>query len=175
MLLELQELRQERYSLLVITKAAELHSALLESLSFFSAKKIPGVYASLTKPTRLLQPELQTKNINLKNIIFMEGMVDESNEYPNVVFIPTLEDLTGITIALESFLKSYDGEKFFIVDSVELLQLFNTLDLVTNFIWKITQLCSAHKTHCLMMVSKKVDDILVKKITPFFEKTLYKT
>ncbi|GEM_PF-5057847 len=175
MFLELQELHQERYSLLVITKASELHTAVLEALSFFSMKKTPGVYASLTKPTRLLQVELQTKKIDLNSIIFMEGMVDESNQYQNVVFIPTLEDLTGMTIALESFLNTYSLEKFLIVDSIDILQLFNSVDLIANFIWKITQLCSAHKAHCIMMIGKKGDDTLVKKITPFFDKTLYKT
>ena len=128
---------------------------------------------SLTKPTRLLQEELSERKINTNDLIFMESVVDESNKYKNVVFIPSLEDVTGILIALDYFFKFSSDKKYLILDSMDILSMYNNQDSVINFVIKISQQCSANNVDLVMMMSKKGDEKFLHKITSLFDKTIY--
>lgn len=175
MLQQLEALKGERFSILAIVRAASLHNAIVEAVSFFTKQGLSGIYVSLTKPTRLLQEELKNKKIDSSKIVFMESMVDESNQYGNVVFMPSMEDLTGMMIAMDYFLKNIQGKKFVVLDSVDILQMYNDQEAIVNFIVKLVRQCATQNTDCIMMMSKKGDEKFMQKVTPLFEKVIYET
>ena len=85
-----------------------------------------------------------------------------------------MEDLTGISIVLEAFIQEPSQEKYVLIDSLDLLKMYNNQEIVFNFVEQITQLCTLNKTNCIMMTSKKDEDGFVTKIKPFFKKVLFK-
>ena len=158
----------------MIVDASQLHQVLADTIAHFSRNGMPGLFFSTTKPTRFFQEELIKKKVDVEKIIFLESMVDESNIYKNVVFVQTLEDLTGISIVLEAFIQEPSQEKYVLIDSLDLLKMYNNQEIVFNFVEQITQLCTLNKTNCIMMTSKKDEDGFVTKIKPFFKKVLFK-
>lgn len=172
---ELTQMGNEIMNIIMVVDASQLHKVLVESVVHFSGRDIPGLFFSSTKPTRLFQEELIKEKVDVQKIIFLESMVDESNAYKNVVFVQTLEDLTGISIVLEEFIKEPAQEKYILIDSLDLLKMYNDQEMIVNFVSRITQLCILNKTHCIMMTSKKDNDDFINKVTPFFKKVLFKT
>jgi archaellum biogenesis ATPase FlaH len=174
MLKELETSEKNKESVLILANPAELQKITIEALTLYAKKKkLPGVYISLTKPTRLFQEELKKEKIPIGKIIFMESTIDKSNKYSNVVFIPTIEDLTGILIALESFFSSGNQEKFLIIDSIDVLGVHNDKDPVLDFLLKIVHKCADNNTNCLTFMAKKIHEKLIQKVKPIFDRVLY--
>ncbi len=163
---------------LVLTKAQNYQGAVLELIEYFvNEKKEFGVYVTLNKPFFSMKKLLEPR-IDLRKVIFIDGFTKLAGGKPEktegVLYITSVEDLTGMSFALDQAVKSIPSrEKFVFFDSLSTLLLYNKTGSVAKFIHFLTGKIRLWDIDGIFISLGEEDDQVISKLSMFCDKIIH--
>ncbi|MEW6069192.1 MAG: hypothetical protein AB1485_01105 [Candidatus Thermoplasmatota archaeon] len=129
-----------------------------------------GVYISATRPSKAIISRLESENINLSDVLFVDSVSYMSEGPPppadNVIFVesPTMLELilTKADILLK---KAKSARKFIIFDSINALSIYNSEKILTEFLHVLVNALGAKEIASLLLsvkgqTPKEIDGLL---------------
>jgi len=141
----------KRFSVLMIVPSEDLESKVFETLKQF--RGVPCIYISLNKTWKNLTERLKKESLNVDDLFFIDCLspktlrfwdsVSLSDIYfkhsdTKVVFTGVPSDLKSISDSVKQFQKKAKGETLIAIDSLSTFLLYNSTDLVIDFVTKMT-------------------------------------
>ncbi|MEM2924763.1 MAG: hypothetical protein QXJ68_03635 [Methanocellales archaeon] len=173
----LNELRSHGITL-VLTGAENYQKAVLELIEYLVNQRNEfGVYVTLNKPFFSMKKLLEPK-IDLRKVIFIDGFTKLAGGKPEktegVLYITSIEDLTGMSFALDQAVKSIPSrEKFVFFDSLSTLLIYNKTGSVTKFIHFLTGKIRLWDIDGVFISLSEEDDQVISKLSMFCDKILH--
>lgn len=118
-------------------KYAEVNNYILETM----IKGSSCIYVSLNKPVQNIINQLKDKKINTNKIFFIDcvtKLVGGKEIKSENIKMTEPGNLTGISIAINTFVDTIKGEKCIIFDSLATLLIYNSMGSIEKFSHYIT-------------------------------------
>ncbi len=166
----------EKFIALVIVPAEKMQETSIEILSILTDKYKGGGYITVNRPYQSMAKILKSKNINDRNLFFVDCITDYLREKEviakNCYFVDSPADLTEIGIALEPIIKD-EVHQFLILDSLDTLTVYNNQESVIKFTHFLTGKLRMHDMSCVLLaIDEKSDEKLLHKLGQFCDKVI---
>lgn len=161
--------------MLVLTKAENYQEATLELIEYLvNEKKELGVYVTLSKPYLSMKKLLEPR-IDLRKMIFIDAFTKLAGGKPEkiegVLYITSIEDLTGMSFALDQAVKSIPGkQKFVFFDSLSTLLLYNKTGSVAKFVHFLTGKIRLWDIDGIFISLGEDEDQIISKLSMFCDR-----
>lgn len=118
-----------------------------------------GVYISATRPSKAIISRLESENINLNDVLFVDSVSYMSEGPPlpaeNIVFIESPTMLELILIKADTLLKRVkSSSKFVLFDSINALSIYNSEKILTEFLHILVNALGSKETSSLLLSVK---------------------
>lgn len=134
-----------------------------------------GSYITINRPYKSMVQLLERKNINFRNMSFIDCITKESGEKvvaKNCYFVGSPSDLTEIAIALDPVFKE-GKHKFVFLDSLDTLAIYNPIESVIKFAHFLTSKVRLHDISGIFLaVHENSDERMVKELAQFCDKVI---
>ena len=116
---------------------AEVNSEIIYYLT--EVRKTPGVYVTLNKPFEAIKSFLQSKEVNINMLMFIDAVTKtaggSTEKTDRCLFIGNPENLTDIAMAMDQAVRAIPAkERFLFFDSLSTLLVYNKPVMVVKFI-----------------------------------------
>ena len=145
-----------------LTKSTEILKKVIQVMK----TKNGGVVILTSKSYATLEPEFKRNKIALKNFLFIDTIGNKESD--NVLPV-SIKNLTALSITITEAMQSFPpNKKNLILESPELLLIYNSLEVTKKFLsFTIAQMRQT-KTNTTIIVSKSSDS---QKILPFLQQS----
>ncbi len=170
---EIKKALDSNGSLLVIEKEGSTQKDLGKIVKLLSSK--PVIYISLVKPFKSILDALKKEHIKTEKVFFIDAVTELSGDgkrEENVLFIQSPADLTGIGISISQFLKTIPGEKYVLIDSLKVLAIYNSENVILRFVQSIVGVVSKNNAKLLAITTDGKGNQLIKDTGQFFDKVM---
>ncbi|MFH1972297.1 MAG: hypothetical protein ABIJ18_02355 [archaeon] len=124
-----------------------------------------GTYISLNRPFSSLVTTLNSNNIDMERLFFIDCVSKRVKESENCVFLGTEYSLTNLGIALTTLLKK-DDFSFVFLDSLNTLSLYNGLESALKFShFLISQLRDHNKNGIILGIHEDTNKRIVRELS----------
>jgi len=158
------------YIILVTVGAKNYQKTAVDIVKFLvNEQNTPGVYVTLNKPYEIMQRTLASNSIDTRLIIFIDATSRaDVGKVENCLYIGSPEKLSDMSVAMDQAIKSLQGDKFLILDSLNTLSIFNKPATVARFIhflagkmreWKIKGI--------IITLGRETEQALMDELTQF--------
>lgn len=134
-----------------------------------------GSYITINRPYKSMVQLLKNKNINFKNMFFIDCITKEMSERKSVkdcYFVGSPSNLTEIAIALDPVFKE-GKHKFVFLDSLDTLAIYNPIDSVIKFAHFLTSKVRLHDISGIFLaVHENSDEKLMMELAQFCDKVI---
>lgn len=134
-----------------------------------------GSYITINRPYKSMVQLLNNKNINFKNMFFIDCITKELSERKNVkdcYFVGSPNNLTEIAIALDPVFKE-GKHKFIFLDSLDTLAIYNSLENVIKFAHFLTSKVRLHDISGIFLaVHENSEEKLMMELAQFCDKVI---
>ncbi|MDP2907224.1 MAG: hypothetical protein Q8O03_04755 [Nanoarchaeota archaeon] len=134
-----------------------------------------GSYITINRPYKSMVQLLKSKNINFKNMFFIDCITKEMSERKSVkdcYFVGSPSNLTEIAIALDPVFKE-GKHKFVFLDSLDTLAIYNPIDSVIKFAHFLTSKVRLHDISGIFLaVHENSDERLMMELAQFCDKVI---
>jgi archaellum biogenesis ATPase FlaH len=134
-----------------------------------------GSYITINRPYKSMVQLLKNKNINFKNMFFIDCITKEMSERRSVkdcYFVGSPSNLTEIAIALDPVFKE-GKHKFVFLDSLDTLAIYNPIDSVIKFAHFLTSKVRLHDISGIFLaVHENSDEKLMMELAQFCDKVI---
>ncbi|MFH1210868.1 MAG: hypothetical protein V1645_03045 [archaeon] len=166
----------EKFVALIIVPSNKFQETSMQILNIMMEKYKGGGYVTVNRPYQSMVKMLRTGNINERNIFFVDCITEYLRENEMVVrncsFVDSPANLTDIGIALDPIIKD-KKHNFIMVDSIDLLSVYNSPELVIKFAHFITGKLRLHDTSGIFLASKeKSDEKLINEMAQFCDRVI---
>jgi len=130
------ETLSSNFVVLLDTHAENYFDAVMESVRVIMEKGGKGVYVTVSRPYRYILKEMQKRNINTENILFLDCISCMAGEHGDetCTYVENPAALEEISMHITSLIDRVDSDKkFLIMDSISTLLIYNTLNSVKEF------------------------------------------
>ncbi|MFH1331795.1 MAG: hypothetical protein ABIH63_00740 [archaeon] len=167
----------EKFIALVVIPADKMEEVSIEVLNALTKKYRAGSYITVNRPYKNMVKIMESKNINERNLFFIDCITDYLREKEAIVrncyFVDSPTDLTEIGIALDPLLKD-KIHQFLILDSVDTLKIYNNTESVIKFTHFLTGKLRIHDmSGIFLMVDEKSDEKFVHQLGQFCDKVIH--
>lgn len=104
---------------------------------FISENNSNGIYVASTRPASIIEKRLTEKGITSKNIHFIDCvsyMLGGSGEAERTSYLESPTMLENIMIKIDALVKKLRGDKCVVIDSINILAIYNDVRLLSEFI-----------------------------------------
>ena len=167
------EALNRRFIVLLDVPAKNYFDSVMESANFVVEKEKKGVYVSVSRPFRYISNEMQRRNINMDNILFIDCISAMAGEHDNgnekCMFVKSPSALEEISINITSLIDKIEcDEKFLIMDSVSTLLIYNSMDSVKEFLLFLIKKLRLERVSGIIITveketSEEIKQILIEK------------
>jgi len=169
---------KSNFLVLLDTHAENYFEAVMEIAGLMSEEKT-GVYVTASRPYRFISSEMQRRNINTDNILFLDCISAMAGEHSSgnekCIFVENpaaLEEISMHINSLTSRIKS--DEKFLIMDSVSTLLIYNSTNSVKEFsMFLINKMRLEGLNGMLVIIEKEAPEDLKQILIAMCDKTIY--
>ena len=134
-----------------------------------------GSYITINRPYKSMVQLLKNKNINFKNMFFIDCITKELSERGSAkdcYFVGSPSNLTEIAIALDPVFKE-GKHKFIFLDSLDTLAIYNPIDSVIKFAHFLTSKVRLHDISGIFLaVHENSDEKLMMELAQFCDKVI---
>ena len=174
---EIQDI--EKYStILVVSSAEKLQLAVNTIIKLFSRKKLVGVYVCLNRPYKAAKTLLEKEKIRLDKVFFIDCItshIGQPDKSEGVLHICSPAELTGLTTAISSFIKTVEGKKYIFLDALTTLLIYNKEDVVLAFMKSLLGFATESNTQLIVLTPEISRGEFSSKIIPLFNKVVHIT
>ncbi len=134
-----------------------------------------GSYITINRPYKSMVQLLKSKNINFKNMFFIDCITKELSERSSAkdcYFVGSPSNLTEIAIALDPVFKE-GKHKFIFLDSLDTLSIYNPVESVIKFAHFLTSKVRLHDISGIFLaVHENSDEKLIMELAQFCDKVI---
>ena len=158
------------YSRLMETPADQLQDDILSEVRRLQGSGLTGIYVSINKPYETMNNVFMRNRINTNKIFFIDCITSQTREeLENVLFIPDISDLGGLSIAIARFIDKIPDGKFLLIDAVHTLWIYHTPNLIARFIQNLTERSYRDDVAMTAFIVESEDKRLMRRLIPFFD------
>lgn len=155
----------EKFIVLVVVSSDKFQQTSMQLLDVLTKRYKGGGYITVNKPYQSMTKLLKNNNISERNVFFIDcvtAYLREKNAISkNCYFVDSPADLTEISIALDPILKD-DVHQFLMVDSLDILKVYNNYESVIKFAHFLTGKLRMHDmSGVLLAVEEKSEEKLI--------------
>jgi archaellum biogenesis ATPase FlaH len=162
---------------LLETRAGNHFDAVTDVLAVMLNKNMKGVYVTVNRPSRYIISKMHKRSVDTDNVRFIDCISAMAGDCENVecTYVETpaaLEDIVNQSCSLLERIKSED--KFFIIDSLSALFIYNGLTFVRDFsLFLIKKLREKEVNGILVIIESEVPDDIKKLLTEMCDNSIY--
>lgn len=132
-----------------------------------------AIYITLNTSSLLLKKELEKNKVSLNNLFFIDTILRKDKD-SSTTYIKNASSLTELSIALSSLINEKNIDYVFI-DSLSLLGIYNSPEIVERFIRYITEKLSEKGVSIIILaIDDKKSEEIISFTSQFCEKTITK-
>ena len=166
----------EKFIAMVIVPSEKFQETSIQILNTMLGRYKGGSYITLNRPYQSMVKLLRNNNVNERNIFFIDCITEYLREKEMIVrncsFVDSPANLTDIGIALDPILKD-TKHHFTMLDSIDLLSVYNSKELVVKFTHYLTGKLRIHDMSGIFLASKeKSDDKMLSEMAQFCDKII---
>lgn len=158
------------YILLITVDAKNYQKITIDVTKFLINEQcVPGVYVTLNKPYEVMQRNLANNGIDTRLIIFIDAATrTEAKKVGNCLYIGSPEKLSDMSVAIDQAIKSLQGGRFLIFDSLNTLSIFNKPATVGRFVYFLAAKIREWKVKgVIITLEKETEPALLDELTQF--------
>lgn len=166
-----------KYSVLLLAKQEKYGLLLMNVVKYFCKKKMSGIFVTLNKPGKDLVGLFNEHGVNCENLFIVDGiskrrdLLMESNE--RVSYIDTPKDLTDLESRILDFiLKMNPGQKFFVLDSLSTLMIYNGERTVERFVHSLGEKLRAMGFKSVFIIMEGTRPEIMNVLSQFTDKVI---
>ena len=149
--------------MLVETSAENALQISLDSLHYLiNTQDYLGIIVSASRPYTNLIQLYQKHQIDTSRILFIDSISKSEHidieDVGNVVFLDSVSDLTGLSLAIKGSMEKIQEKKFIFIDSISSLLIHNEPSLFARFIHGILTKMRIHQTSGLLISIEQQTD-----------------
>ncbi len=166
------------YVALAIVDADKYQNANISIMKELFREKVPGVYVTLNRPYENIKTILQKEKIDLNKVIFIDAvtktMGGQIKKTKECLFIGNPRNLSDISIAMDQAIMAIPAKnRFLFFDSLSVLTLYNSVDVVAKFVHFISGKMRVWKVKGIIIsLRRKKDKELIEELKGFCDITL---
>lgn len=166
----------EKFIALVVIPSNKFQETSLQILNMMLNRYKGGGYITINRPYQSMVKLLRGSNINERNVFFIDCITEYLREKEMIVkncsFVDSPANLTEIGIALDPILKD-SIHNFVILDSLDLLTVYNSPDLVIKFTHFLTGKLRIHDMSGIFLIAKdKSDEKMLAEMGQFCDRII---
>ncbi len=163
----LDKIKDGADSILIIAKPQDIRQKIDESLKLLDF--FPGLYASFSKPHTKILKDVEKLGLDKSRLYVIDMISKKEEEREEQAMHLARGDLTDLGIALSQFSQSIDGEKFIILDPLNLLLVYASEEEIERFAGATAAKSSPDGLKIVMFVMEsEKEKSMIERIIPFF-------
>jgi archaellum biogenesis ATPase FlaH len=160
-------------TLLAFSPATDLQTNIGNAIEYMVKKRhMNCIYVSLNKPSGAIERLLEERRIPKEKVFIVDcitGRVVHSRSR-NVAFVSRPYNLTDMGISIAQFAKTVKGNGFVMLDTLEVLQMYNRPEVVLQFVHSLTSLPAKYGLRLLVLATVEVFRGEISKFVQYFDK-----
>ena len=153
----------KEYVALAVVPATKYQQENMKIIRHFTKEGTPGVYVSLNIPYENLKDRLKTAKVDSKKIIFIDAVTETAGgkitKTKECLYINSPKSLSDISIAMDQAIMAIPSkDKFLFFDSLSTLLLYNSVDVVAQFVHFLSSKMRVWKVKGIIISLKRTDD-----------------
>ncbi|MFH1255990.1 MAG: ATPase domain-containing protein [Candidatus Diapherotrites archaeon] len=178
---KMSELKKGQTVLVIVQPENYAESRMGLIRRFAGKKKMDGVFVTVNKPYRKITEEAENEKIDITKMRFIDliskttDSVEEGDggTGSKVDFLESTGDLTELVMACEKRIGEISGDKFFVLDSVSALLVYNESDAVEKFIHTMINKISREKAQgILLIIESREFEGAIQTLSQFCDKVV---
>lgn len=170
----------DKYSVLLLAKQEKYDLLLMNVVKYFCQNKMNGIFVTLNKPGADLLELLEEHKVDCANLFIVDGISKKRDQKgvpnPRISFIDTPQDLTDMeTRILEFIQKLPPGKKFFILDSLSTLMIYNAEKTVERFVHNLGERLRAREFQSVFIIMEGTRSEIMNVLSQFSDKVIRAT
>jgi hypothetical protein len=169
---ELAELDGHK-TFLAFSPATDLQTNIGDAVEYLTKKKrMSCIYLSLNKPSEAVEEMLEKRRVPKERVFIIDcvtGKVVHSRR-GNVLFVSRPYNLTEMGISIAQLAKIVGKDGFVMLDTLEVLQMYNKPEVVLQFIHSLTSLPVRYGLRLLVLATVEMFRGEVSKFAQYFDK-----
>lgn len=168
---KLEEL-PEKYSALFVTRREKNNLIIANLIKAFCKKGMPGIFVTLNKSAEDLAKVAQEQDIPCEALFIVDAVSRKEAKYLEnseaVSYVESPQDLTEIEAEVADFItRMPDGEKFFILDSISTLLIYNSEKSVEKFVHKLGERLRSSNFKSVFVVMEGTNQEILNVLSQF--------
>jgi len=161
---------------LLETSAEQALQLSLSTIKYLIDKKnYVGIVVSASRPYKNLAQLYDNKNIDTSRILFIDSISKSQSvgleEAGNVLYLDSVSDLTGISLAVKGSMDKIQGDKFIFIDSITSMLIHNEPSIFARFVHGIlTKMRISGTSGLLISLEKETDKEIRAEIAQLCDK-----
>lgn len=164
---------KDKQTLLLLVPTVEYNHIIVDVAKELAGKKV--CYVTLNKTHQSLEEIFKESKVNVKNIIFIDGISKTLKKTPDQTercfYVSSPGSLTELSITIRKLLaQNFD---YLIFDSITTLSIYEKNDVIAKFISSLVNKVKETKTRAVFYaVGKKDGDMVVKESSMFVDNVI---
>jgi hypothetical protein len=131
------------------------------------------IYISLSKPSHTVEKFLEELKIPKERVFIVDcvtGKVVNSPKTRNILYVSRPYNLTDIGVSIARFAKNVGKNGFVLVDTLDILQMYNRPELVMQFVHSLTVLPTKYNLKLIALATVEMYRGAVSGFRQYFDK-----
>ena len=167
---------EKNYSVLIQTDAENLQDEINSAVKNFVDFNFDLMYISLNKPFKTIGKIFDKNHIKTDRIKFVDCIAPTENLDSNIIYL-NISDIGKLSITISDYflkLKNSDKKDVVVIDAVHTLWIYHKPNVIAKFIQSATENSFLWKGNIVSFIADIEDKILLRRITPFFDRLIIK-
>ena len=170
----------DKYSVLLLAKQEKYDLLLMNVVKYFCKNKVNGIFVTLNKPGSDLLTLFKEHKVECANLFIVDGISKKrepkGEKDSRISYIDTPQDLTDMeTRILEFIQKLPTGPKFFVLDSLSTLMIYNSEKTVERFVHNLGEKLKSSGFKTVFIIMEGTRPEIMNVLSQFSDKVIRAT
>jgi len=166
----------EKYSAMLITGQDKYDLLISNLVKAFVKKGIPGIFVTVNKSGKELKKMLEKNKVSCENILIVDAITkttDPKEKTANISYVGSPQDLTEMEAQINEFIEKLPpGKRFFILDSVSTMLIYNADKTIEKFIHSLSEKLRSLGFKSVFTIMKETKPETLNVLSQFCDKTI---
>lgn len=166
-------------SSLVIAHGGAIQEVIASIIRYFTEQDYSGVYLSLNKPHRTIESLLKRKGVSRDKLYYIDCITAAihkvDKEEDSVIYLENPDDLSQkkkIMDAVDKFALSVPDNKFFVVDALRTILLYQEPDIVSELVRELIKEFQGINVKFIVLTRSEDEKDVIDMISYHFDQVL---
>jgi KaiC/GvpD/RAD55 family RecA-like ATPase len=167
----------EKYAAIFVTRQEKNNLVIANLIKNFCKKGLPGIFVTMNKSAEDLLKIAENNHVPCENMLIVDT-VSKKESMPleksdRVTYVDSPQDLTEIETEIAEFMgKMQPGPKYFILDSVSTMLVYNAEKTVEKFVHRLGERLRAENFKAIFIVMEGTRPEILNVLSQFCDKVI---